>query len=176
VDAVTPNLLTFLRAAHAEAERLANGAAQHCGALVAGEASRDGHWTPPYDGSDWASDADHVYVSDPRAGQPKKVPIADFGYSAFGLTGHIQNNSPAAVLRRIAAERKLIADLLAERHFVNDGDCWYTCRAATEERDGGENCNDTERGKPCDCGRDTRVNRRLRLLAEGWGWTRATGG
>ena len=88
----------------------------------------------------------------------------------WDLIPHMARHDPAAVLRRIAAERTLIADLLAERHLVVDGDCWYTCRAATEERDGGENCNDDERGKPCDCGRDARVNRRIRLIAEGWGW------
>ncbi len=87
---------------------------------------------------------------------------------------HIARHDPAAVLRRIAADRALLDDLLAERHYVNDGDCWYTCRAATEERDGGENCNDEERGKPCDCGRDTRIHRYVRHLAEGWGWTEET--
>lgn len=83
----------------------------------------------------------------------------------------IARHDPAAVLRRIAADRALIDDLLAERHFVNDGDCWYTCTAATEEHDGGANCDDDRRGKPCDCGRDPRVQRRVRLVAEGWGWT-----
>lgn len=87
---------------------------------------------------------------------------------------HIVRNGPAAVLRRIAADRKLLDDLLAERHHVNEGDCWYTCAAATEEADGGETCDDKRRGKPCDCGRDMRVARRVRLLAEAWGWTEET--
>lgn len=79
--------------------------------------------------------------------------------------------TPEAVLRRCDADRKLIADITAERHLVIDGDCWYTCAAATEERDGGETCDDTRLGEPCDCGRDAQVQRRLRILAEGYGWT-----
>lgn len=82
---------------------------------------------------------------------------------------HIAANSPKAVLRRIKADRELLADLLAEKHMVNDGDCWYTCPAATQERDGGETCNDGLEGEPCDCGRDERVERRIRIIAEGWG-------
>lgn len=78
---------------------------------------------------------------------------------------------PTALLQRVAAERKLLADLLAERHLVVDGDCWYTCAAATEERDGQETCDDGRRGGDCDCGRDDRVERRVLVLAEAWGWT-----
>jgi hypothetical protein len=167
---VTADPLTFLRAAHVEAEKTA-------------EAARDvdyaqcGVWEArgPYPAASGEADG----VTRPRGNLRAEIGTDDIFLDAellWDLIPHMALHDPAAVLRRIAAERKLIADLLAERHFVNDGDCWYTCRAATEERDGGENCNDTERGKPCDCGRDTRVNRRLRLLAEGWGWTRATGG
>jgi hypothetical protein len=85
--------------------------------------------------------------------------------------GHIALHDPASVLRRVAADRALLADLQGERHLVVDGDCWYTCTAATEDGDGGENCDDERRGNPCDCGRDTRVERRVLLLAEAWGWT-----
>lgn len=164
---MTDDPLIWVRAAHVEAEQLANDAARHCGALVAREASRDGQWTPPYDGSGWASDADHVYVSDPRAGQPKKVPIADFGYGAFGLTGHIQNNSPAAVLRRIAADRKLIGEyeitiklrdeaavrVKAAKDYpdAKDLDTWCRAQAELSVMDGW-----------------------IRLIAEGWGWTEET--
>ena len=83
---------------------------------------------------------------------------------------YFEVTAPEAVLRRVKADRALLADLLAERHLVVDGDCWFTCTAATEERDGGENCDDDRRGGPCDCGRDTRVERRVRLLAEAWSW------
>jgi hypothetical protein len=82
-----------------------------------------------------------------------------------GVGKHVAEWDPARVLREIDDKRQLIADLVAERHLVNDGDDWYTCAAATEERDGGETCDDDRRGKACDCGRDARVGRRLRLLA-----------
>lgn len=73
---------------------------------------------------------------------------------------------PAGVLAEVEATRALLADLLEERHDVNEGDPWYTCIAATEEADGGESCDDERRGGPCDCGRDLRLTRRLRLLAQ----------
>ncbi|MEV8523150.1 DUF6221 family protein [Streptomyces sp. NPDC052000] len=76
---------------------------------------------------------------------------------------------PVAVLRRIAADRKFLDDLLAEKHHVCD-DNWYTCFAATQERDGGTYA-DTDGDTRCNCGRDTRVARRVGLIAEGWGWT-----
>jgi hypothetical protein len=81
---------------------------------------------------------------------------------------HFTRYSPASALGLVAAHRAILADILAEKHFVLEDDCWYTCRAATEERDGGETCNDEERGKACDCGRDARVLRRVRLLAAGY--------
>lgn len=90
--------------------------------------------------------------------------------AARDLAQHIALNDPASVLRRCAADRTLLADITAERHLVIDGDCWYTCAAATEERDGGEPCNDARLGEPCDCGRDERVQRRLQLIAESYGW------
>lgn len=76
----------------------------------------------------------------------------------------IATNDPADVLADLDAKLALLKDLLAERHDVVE-DCWYTCAAATEERDGGESCNEDRQGGPCDCGRDARVNRRLRILA-----------
>lgn len=63
----------------------------------------------------------------------------------------------------IDAKRQLIEDIISDRHRVVE-DCWYTCPAATEERDGGESCHEDANGQ-CDCGRDKRVERRLRLLA-----------
>jgi hypothetical protein len=141
--------LAFLRAAHAEAEAEAEAAAERA-------------WTPHWDYDDLVNE-----IRDLNNGNT----LANVYFPEIGK--HVEANDPAAVLRRIAADRKLLDDLIAERHLVVD-DCWYTCRAATDEHDGGENCNDAERGKPCDCGRDTRVNRRIRLLAEGWGWTGET--
>ncbi|MEU3683759.1 hypothetical protein AB0E99_22865 [Streptomyces sp. NPDC030592] len=63
-----------------------------------------------------------------------------------------------------ASHRSLLAHLLAERHLVVQGDCWYTCAAATEEHDGGETCDENRQGGPCDCGRDDRITQSLRLL------------
>ena len=71
----------------------------------------------------------------------------------------------ARILAECEAKRALIADLNSERHEVVDGDCWYTCSAATEERDGGETCDDSRLHGECDCGRDARVTRRLGILA-----------
>lgn len=86
----------------------------------------------------------------------------------------IEANMPDMVLLRVTAERELLADLQAERHLVVDGDCWYTCAAATEEHDGGESCRDLPEGSPCDCGRDKRVGRRVAMLAKAWGWKEPT--
>jgi hypothetical protein len=85
---------------------------------------------------------------------------------------YFETTAPASVLRRIKADRALLTDLLAETHTVVDGDCWYTCLAATEERDGGTSCreDDTAKASRCDCGRDAAVERRVRLIAQGWGW------
>ena len=113
---------------------------------------------------DHPSDVVAIYDS---KGEPV---VYDEGWPTEAQKAHIVRHGPAAVLRRIAADRKMLDDLLAERHEVVDGDCWYTCAAATEEHDGGETCDDDRLGKPCDCGRDARVERRVRLLAEGYGW------
>jgi hypothetical protein len=76
---------------------------------------------------------------------------------------HIARHDPARVLREVAAKRDLLNDIIAEKHRVID-DPWYTCSAATEDRDGGTYA-ETEGGGPCTCGRDERVERLLRLLA-----------
>lgn len=81
---------------------------------------------------------------------------------------HIARHDPARVLRQVAAMRKILEDALAQRHMVIDGDCWYTCPAATEERDGGSTCDETA-GSTCGCGRDARLQRTVAALAEGCG-------
>jgi hypothetical protein len=100
---------------------------------------------------------------------PQRRMIAGPGYEGGGVQGeaaarHIARHNPTRVLAEVEAKRQLLADALAEKHTVVE-DCWYTCPAATEERDGGETCNDADSGKPCNCGRDARVEQRLRLLA-----------
>jgi hypothetical protein len=168
VAAVTPDPLVFLHAtldaAQAEAEAARDVDYARCGVREA---------RGPYPAASGESDG----VSRPRGNLRAEIGKDGIFLEAelqWGLIPHMARHDPAAVLRRIAADRELLADLLAERHLVNDDDCWYTCRAGTEEHDGGESCNDSERGKPCDCGRDNRVERRIRLLAEGWGWTEET--
>lgn len=78
----------------------------------------------------------------------------------------VGRTAPDAARRRaeFTALQRLVDDLMSERHLVAE-DCWYTCAAATTERDGQETCNENRRGGPCDCGRDARVLRRLFLLA-----------
>lgn len=99
-------------------------------------------------------------------GPPEDIVLYDkSGKLTMGQARHIARHDPARVLADVAAKRALLADFLAERHYVNDGDCWYTCAAATEERDGGEVCDDSRLGGSCDCGRDERLQRRLHLLA-----------
>lgn len=92
------------------------------------------------------------------------------GADSLCMTGpsaqHAARHNPTRVLADIAAKRALLDDLLAEHHRVVDGDCWYTCPAATEQREGDTNCDDDRRGGPCDCGLDERTERRLRILAQ----------
>lgn len=78
---------------------------------------------------------------------------------------HIVRWNPARVLREVEAKRQLLADVLTEAHFRNEEDNWYACAALTDE--GGDPvCLDDSRAPgPCDCGRDARVVRRVRLLA-----------
>lgn len=87
-------------------------------------------------------------------------------WNGKGITSERFHGTPIDPVRLLAdldAKLALVDDLLAERHQVVE-DCWYTCPAATETRDGGETCNEVDSGKPCNCGRDTRVARRMRLL------------
>lgn len=120
-------------------------------------------------GDDWTAqerESDHIAVYDSH----REPVVYDESSPSPEQMAHIAATSPADTLRRIAADRELLTDLLGERHEVVEGDCWYTCSAATDEHDGGKTCDDTRLGKPCDCGRDARVERRVRLIAESWGW------
>jgi uncharacterized protein DUF6221 len=79
-------------------------------------------------------------------------------------------NDLERLLREAAAKRALIAEIQAIRHFYVDEDTWFSCSQATDptEPDGepGSGCaDDDRRGKPCDCGRDTKVTRQLGILA-----------
>lgn len=72
---------------------------------------------------------------------------------------HIARHDPARVLRGVEAKRRLVKDLLAQSHFLDNRE-WYGCRSITED--------DTPTGEPCTCGRDEDVERRLRLMASEW--------
>jgi len=62
------------------------------------------------------------------------------------------------VLREVAAKRAILADSLAQEHFLDDGE-WYGCAAVSHHPPG------QPTGRDCTCGRDEEVERRLRLLA-----------
>lgn len=77
----------------------------------------------------------------------------------------IAAHNPARVLRDVEARRQLLADLLSDQHHRNEEDHWYSC-AALIDADGEPLCFDDSRAPgACDCGRDARVARRVRLLA-----------
>lgn len=78
---------------------------------------------------------------------------------------HIATHDPSRVLRGVVAHRRLLADILAQQHFLNDWN-WYGCRAFTSSPD--SDLPDLPTGRPCSCGRDADVERRLRLLAAIW--------
>lgn len=73
-------------------------------------------------------------------------------------------------LADIEAKRLLIDDLIATPHFLHDGE-WYGCQAVTVGTGDGP---DLPTGRPCTCGRDEDVERRIKILAqpcagrEGW--------
>lgn len=75
-------------------------------------------------------------------------------YGSRAINNYLSLIDTEAVLKDIEAKRALLDLMASRRHHVEE-DCWYTCAAATEERDGGECSNDARRGGPCDCGRDS---------------------
>lgn len=144
---MTDDLITFLRARLDDDERIA-------------KAATTGPWSvndESFAESIRATDGTEVVAGGRWGGE---APVFESTEDAL----HIAAHDPARTLLEIEAKRQLLADALAEKHVVVE-DCWYTCPAATEERDGGETCNDADSDKPCNCGRDARVERRLRLLA-----------
>ncbi|MFH9579107.1 DUF6221 family protein [Streptomyces globisporus] len=83
-----------------------------------------------------------------------------------GITSERYHGTPIDPTRLLAdldAKLALLEDVVADRHDANHEDAWYSCATITE---GEAACLDDRRlGGPCDCGRDVRVNRRLRILA-----------
>jgi hypothetical protein len=97
-----------------EDERIAREAASKAAAEYAAADRRANTFEPPYDGTHWTNDYDHVFVLDPRPGRTRKVLIADCGDGAFGLTPHIARHDPSHVLREIDAKRRILAEVYPE--------------------------------------------------------------
>lgn len=99
--------------------------------------------------------------------------VIDYGLDPIFV--HAARQDPGRALRRVKATRDLVAAILAEGH-QHAGD-YFACSQA-QEGDGlisgptgppGSGCSDPERaGKPCDCGRDSRVARLLGIIASEW--------
>jgi hypothetical protein len=94
--------------------------------------------------------------------------VSDYRYDDVLI--HAARHDPARKLRDVKSGRDLLAAILAEPHEVVDGDGWYSCSQAINSYSGdeepGSGCiDDNRRGQPCDCGRDSRVERLLRILA-----------
>lgn len=114
---------------------------------------------PPWDLYDWGWMA-HVVADGPYFRDvTRDVPCPG------SVIAHITRHDPRDTITRCEADLALLNDLLAEKHVVCD-DQYYTCAAATRERDG-RDPDENRIGGRCDCGRDDRVERRLRLLASG---------
>jgi len=146
------DLVQFLRARLDEDEQAAWAAASKRGG---------GTWEAVL-GDDFRSSVDGRY-HEGELGYPSRPVIIDPDDHETSV--HIARHDPARVLAEVDAKRRLLADVLAEPHFRNEEDHWYTCAASTDQ-DGEPLCSDDGRAPgPCDCGRDQSVTRRVRLLA-----------
>lgn len=154
------DLAARVLAAIADVERIAHATAPPGGWL---------RWQVRGDGADRNSttrDDRHPERIDDVAG----VPIAAVS-AAVGQ--HLVRHDPKTVLRRCAADRKLIADVQGWPHLTV-GDTWYSCAQAIDdwEKDAapGSACADEDRaGQPCDCGLVDRQRTVLMALAVGYG-------
>lgn len=83
----------------------------------------------------------------------------------------------AAVLRRCAADREQITDVLGWTHDYDDDNPYISCAQAVVHWDPdaqtpGDGCDDSDRaGGPCDCASGARRQRILKRLAAGYGLT-----
>jgi hypothetical protein len=81
-------------------------------------------------------------------------------------------SDPASVLSDVSQTRSLVAEILSWPHDYNDSDPYYSCSQAVEPGDDtappGSGCTNENAGKPCDCGRDARVLRMLKIIAGRW--------
>jgi hypothetical protein len=153
--------------------RVAGLAATIEAGLAADEAVALAPFGDDVDARSWTAD---------KGGYPDALPLVDDGWGrtiVYGhattpaVAAHIARNDPARVLRHVKATRDLVAAILAEGHDYVDGDPWFSCSQATEpgedDSEPGSACADDERrGKPCDCGRDSRAARLLGIIAGEW--------
>ena len=107
------------------------------------------------EGGKWTQDGVHTGSISSLGGQV----VYDEGSPDEYQAAHIALNDPQDTIARCEAELAIIADLLAETHFLDNRE-WYGCQAIDE--------NDQPTGSECTCGRDEGVGRRLRRLASGY--------
>ncbi|MEU8829357.1 DUF6221 family protein [Streptomyces sp900116325] len=135
------DLTDFLHARYVDARRAAEGRRRF---ILSGFDGHDVEIRP--------DEPNHVFVG----GQPI---LAEQYWAAA-----TEADPDPAVIADLDAKEALVADLLADQHHADHEDPWYSCATIT---DGDAACLDAERaGGPCDCGRDARVERRLRILAQ----------
>jgi hypothetical protein len=135
---MTADPLVYLTAALDAAEKAAEAA----------KGTGDGNWT-----------LDETYGESSRIEDKSRrgrVIVYDEGAPDEDEAAHIVRHDPAAVLRRVAADRRILAG------HVN---AWGGCSTCTDR----SNPDPRQWGiivYPCDT---------VRLMAEGWGWTAETG-
>jgi Family of unknown function (DUF6221) len=112
-------------------------------------------WHPGDQSDPWQQwDLDMIYMWPPEHHTPEERDKHWRGLQADDdkLAAHVALNDPASVLRDVSQTRLLVAEILSWPH---DED-WLGCAARREP------------GRPCDCGRDTRVLRMLGIIAGRW--------
>jgi hypothetical protein len=156
MGSVSDDVVQFLRSRLDEDEQAARKAAAVCGCHPP---------APSWSFSDEETDGRILVVDDPHPGLKRKLGRRwNRSYEGLFTAEHIVRHDPAQVLREVEAKRQLLDDLNADQHHRNEEDHWYSCAVLTDEH-GETLCSDEGRAPgPCDCGRDTRVARRLRLL------------
>jgi hypothetical protein len=107
-------------------------------------------------GSTWvlAEDWESVAIYD---GQCEPV-VFDEGWPSEGQKVHIAEHDPASVLRRVKADRQILAE-----HADDGGDCRMCCEAGMSEYVHDYGVVETRGAVDYPC-------RTVRLLAEAWGW------
>jgi Family of unknown function (DUF6221) len=108
-------------------------------------------WHPGDQSDPWQQwDLDMIYMWPPEHHTPEERDKHWRGLQADDdkLAAHVALNDPASVLRDVSQTRSLVAEILSFQHARNE------CARV--------------RCQPCDCGRDTRVLRMLKIIAGRW--------